>query len=699
MKKKSTHLLLLVIVALMIVSLFAVFRSSVSVKAAPSITGLHVSGNQILNGNGQVIRLLGVNRSGTEYMCTSGSSIFDGPNDATSVQAITSWATDAVRVSLNEDCWLGINGFPAGGTTASQYQQAIVNYVNLLNSNGLIALIDLHWNAPGSTQAKSQQIMPDLDHAPAFWTSVANTFKNNSSAIFDLYNEPHPSSWSCWLNGSSSASASPCSDVNFAVAGMQTLVNTVRNTGATNIVDLGGLAFANDLSQWLQNKPNDPQHNIVAGFHLYNFNSCNNLNCWNAQVAPVIQQVPLITGELGENDCAHGFIDSAMSFFDQHGASYMGWAWITSSCGGFPSLITAYDGTPTAFGIGLRDHLRSLAGNPTPTPAPTNTPAPTPTPNPKGSVAIDAGGAGAGNFVADTDFSGGTAATHTPTVDTSGVTNAAPQEVYQTERFGNFTYTIPGLTANASYTVRLHFAETFWTTTGQRTFNVSINNTQVLQNFDIVAAAGGANRAVIEQFTENASSSGTFTIQFTTVINNAKVDGIEIIPSGIPTPTPTPKPTPTPNPNGPKYSFEDGGLDGWSSTGHVSSLQNSTAVGGQNGTHALQVVYSSSSTSDFPYISVTPSSGTGPTAGQTLTAWVFVPNGTSQTVIAKLFIQDSSFTWHVQNDVTVSQRGSWVQLSFALSGFSGNANMVGVQFNAAPANTNTTVYVDSVNWQ
>jgi len=91
-----------------------------------------------------------------------------------------------------------------------------------------------------------------------------------------------------------------------------------------------------------------------------------------------------------------------------------------------------------------------------------------------------------------------------------------------------FTYTIAGLTAGSSHTVRLHFAETYFTTTGSRTFNVTINGTQVLTGFDIVKAAGGENIANIQQFTVNANSSGQFVITFTSVVNNALISGIEI---------------------------------------------------------------------------------------------------------------------------------------------------------------------------
>jgi hypothetical protein len=100
--------------------------------------------------------------------------------------------------------------------------------------------------------------------------------------------------------------------------------------------------------------------------------------------------------------------------------------------------------------------------------------------------------------------------------------------VYQTARIGNFTYTIPGFTAGSSHTVRLHFAEPYWTAAGSRIFNVSINGTPVLTNFDIFAAAGAKNRAFIEQFPANANTSGQYVITFTTMKDNSLLSGIEV---------------------------------------------------------------------------------------------------------------------------------------------------------------------------
>jgi hypothetical protein len=154
--------------------------------------------------------------------------------------------------------------------------------------------------------------------------------------------------------------------------------------------------------------------------------------------------------------------------------------------------------------------------------------APTAGPPPTG-LQISAGGPATGTWVADEDFTGGATAAASHAISTTGVTNPAPQSVYQHNRYGNFTYTIPNLTVGHTYTIRLHFAEEYWTTAGSRTFNVVMNGTQVLTNFDILATAGGEYNAVVEQFTQAPSSSGTITIQFVTVKDNAQVNGIEIL--------------------------------------------------------------------------------------------------------------------------------------------------------------------------
>jgi hypothetical protein len=337
--------------------------------------GLHTSGNRIVDAGGHTVRLLGVDRSGTEYMCNSGNgNIFDGPHDDVAVAAIAAWHTNAVRVPLNEACWLGIPSTADPTTTGAAYQSAIEGYVSQLNAHGQVAILDLHWNTADTAQATGQQVMADANHSPAFWSSVATAFKGNASGVvFDLYNEPHDISWQCWRDGGS------CSGASFQVAGMQRLVNAVRASGATNLVLLGGLGWSGDDTQWATWKPTDPTGALAASWHNYGPTGCTMPSCWDSQFAG-IGGVPMVVGELGETDCAESYVDSAMAYLDGKGASYLGWAWDTYSCGGFPSLISSYTGTPTAFGLGFRTHFATLAVQPTPTSVPsTATPVP-PTP-------------------------------------------------------------------------------------------------------------------------------------------------------------------------------------------------------------------------------------------------------------------------------------------------------------------------------
>ncbi|MBD5635591.1 MAG: hypothetical protein IAI49_14030 [Candidatus Eremiobacteraeota bacterium] len=212
--------------------------------------------------------------------------------------------------------------------------------------------------------------------------------------------------------------------------------------------------------------------------------------------------------------------------------------------------------TDNAFLNGLE--IYGGGATPPPTPAPTATPSPTPTPTPTplptppagDVVAINSGGSASGGFVADTDYVGPgswvDATTHA--VDISGVSSPAPEAVYQDNREGpTFTYTIPGLVANANYSVRLHFTELWWSQAGKRLFNVSLGSKQVLTNFDIFATAGAQYKAVVKTFATTANSSGQIVATFQETMDNAAIGAIEVQKAGA-TPTPTPTATPTASP-------------------------------------------------------------------------------------------------------------------------------------------------------
>jgi hypothetical protein len=329
------------------------------------------------------VRLLGVNRSGQEFKCIQqgsagslGWGIFDGPTDLASVQAIASWHANAVRVPLNEDCWLGINGVnPSyGGAT---YQAAIAAYVSTIHQAGLYVILDLHWNAPGTIAAASQQPMPDADHAVDFWKSVATTFSADPAVVFDLYNEPFlygtylqnsgGDPWDCWLNGCGLnqylTGATPYTQsYTWNAVGMQTLVSAIRGVGATNPLMVGGLDWANDLSGWLAHQPQDPQKAIVASWHSYPGEGCDTASCWTSTISPIALKVPVVTGETGDNvTSATTYIDSFLPWEDSQGISYLGWTW--NAWGDSTDVLIAdYTGTPTTnYGQKFHDHLVGLS--------------------------------------------------------------------------------------------------------------------------------------------------------------------------------------------------------------------------------------------------------------------------------------------------------------------------------------------------
>jgi len=155
---------------------------------------------------------------------------------------------------------------------------------------------------------------------------------------------------------------------------------------------------------------------------------------------------------------------------------------------------------------------------------------------PAGAIYINAGGPavtiGQVVWAADNSFSGG--GTYGNGFPIEGTTE---DELYQSERYGNFEYNIPQI-ANSCYTVKLHFAEIWFGATGggtggvgSRIFNVQVEGQDVLSNYDIYEAIGGAQIAVVEEILVQVDDNQLH-LNFTSVVNQAKISAIEVIPTG-----------------------------------------------------------------------------------------------------------------------------------------------------------------------
>ena len=331
-------------------------------RAAPyaSAAGLSVRAHRLVDADGHDVILHGVNRMGSEYMCAQGRGIFDGPTDQASIDAMKSWGVNAVRLPLNEHCWLGINGvLPEYGGAA--YRDAIVAYARAIVASGLYVIVDLHWSGPGILPALAAAPMPDADHTPAFWSDVARTFKGEDAVIFELFNEPDPdvnadslAAWTCWRDGGT------CAGVPYEAAGMTALVKAVRDTGATNVIALAGVQWGNTLSHWLAYAPDDPA--LVAAWHTYNWAWCVTVDCYEANVGALSDDVPVIATEIGVNNCDAAWMGGLMDWLDHRRLGYLAWTWSTwlSSTCEASGLVLDYDGTPSPYGQIYHDHLAAL---------------------------------------------------------------------------------------------------------------------------------------------------------------------------------------------------------------------------------------------------------------------------------------------------------------------------------------------------
>lgn len=332
---------------------------------------IHVRGNHLVSASGKVTRLLGVDVTGTENSCVKTAHVSKAPISKSEAETIAKWGANAVRVPLNEDCWLGINGLPAH-YSSSRYRSSIEHWVSDLNSVGIVVILDLHWSAPGNVPANKQGAMPDETHSVTFWSDVARQFKSDPGVVFDLFNEPAlggldptQSDWTCWRNGCTatvSACTAPtrvahvkgtCTAQTFQIAGMQQILDAVRKAGAHQPVMVGGLHWAGapcgrqstagsrGTCMWLKYRPSDPDHQLVVSYHTYNFEQCNSATCWSKTLLPVTRDFPVVTGELGEKACSSTYVSSYMKWADDHGISYLVWAWQIPTA----SLTCANQGT------------------------------------------------------------------------------------------------------------------------------------------------------------------------------------------------------------------------------------------------------------------------------------------------------------------------------------------------------------------
>jgi hypothetical protein len=364
-----------------------------------------VVGNRILNSRNESVLLRGVNCPGLEW-----SSDGQGHMLRSVTTAIRDWHANVIRLPLAQDRWFGKAREQKDQGKA--YRALVKQIVELCATQSCYIILDLHWSDCGVWGASiGQHSMPDRNSV-TFWTDCASTFKNNPAVIFDLYNEPHSISWSVWLNGGTVIDrpdmphGAPAKT--FEAVGMQQLLDTVRATGAKNVVIAGGVNWAYDFSGILGGLQlfDRNGNGVIYANHAYD-NKNESADTWVAKMEKATSRFPVIVSEVGGSGGPHrrlGIIGSStkvtpddwllhvIQAIQDHNWSWTAWSFHPSAS---PSLISDWTYAPTQdFGVFVKQALagtlpryappaltqpgRTASENPTNTTQATQGPAPAP---------------------------------------------------------------------------------------------------------------------------------------------------------------------------------------------------------------------------------------------------------------------------------------------------------------------------------
>jgi endoglucanase len=305
-----------------------------------------VSANHVLDSNGHVYYIHGVSRRSFEQ-----SPSGDGHFTQTDFNNIAAWGANTVRIATNQDFLLADSSCFASSYLLGQLDPAVM----AAHKAGLNVIFDLLWNDGGvpGTCATGQQKMADT-RSLTFWKIMANHYKGDPRVFFELYNEPQDISWGCWLNGCTTCTLAGCN----TWVGMQQMYDTVRLAGFNNLVIMGGINWARELSGVPNNLPSGS--NIVYATHVH---SSDPPSSWSTNFGFLTSNYPVVATEFGDDTCTSRYVTSALNYFDApdgYAGNRMGWtgsAWNDPGNCALRSIIADWNGAPDTMGQPERDRL------------------------------------------------------------------------------------------------------------------------------------------------------------------------------------------------------------------------------------------------------------------------------------------------------------------------------------------------------
>lgn len=354
----------------------------------PTLRGLpqlHTKGNQILDDRNNPVRLRGVN-----VACLEWSSDGEGHVLETVRVAIKDWNSNIIRLPMSQDRWFGwapeqvhvVNNVALPGQkpvaneerkqgNSRPYRELVRKIVDYCASNGCYVLLDLHWNNCGEWGANiGQHVMPDA-YSIDFWKDCARLYRNNPAVLFDLYNETHNTTWDIWRDGGDieesrgvGARQGPFKPVKYHTPGMQAMLDAVRSTGSRNVVVVGGLDWAYDLSGFLKGyQLKDPKgQGLIYACHTYPIKG-DTVDQWLVKLDAALPSIPVIMSEFGsqnrrgtaDENKPNPWAERVVKEMERRRCNWI--AWDLHPAAG-PTLISDWKYTPTpSFGSIVKDAL------------------------------------------------------------------------------------------------------------------------------------------------------------------------------------------------------------------------------------------------------------------------------------------------------------------------------------------------------
>ncbi|WP_308441090.1 glycoside hydrolase family 5 protein [Planosporangium mesophilum] len=266
-------------------------QSPPSVPTAQSVAGLHVSGTNIVEGNGNSFVMRGVSYPYAWHK-----------NQNQSLADIKKLGTNTVRVVLDSSIGAG----------------EVSDVISTCKQNRLICVLENH----DTTGYGDSGSAITLDQAADYWVGLKNVLAGQESyVVINIGNEPYGNnSASAWTDATSGA------------------IKKLRDAGLKHLIMVDGPGWGQDWSGVMRNTASsvfasDPQRNTVFSVHMYGvYGTASKITDYYDAFQSA--GLPLVVGEFGWKH-TDGDVDedAIINEARSRGIGYLGWSWSGNSGG------------------------------------------------------------------------------------------------------------------------------------------------------------------------------------------------------------------------------------------------------------------------------------------------------------------------------------------------------------------------------